>query len=237
MLRRGASGGRRRRRGAADDAVDVEETREAEPVGPGPYDVDDAPDDEVRRVDVGALRIPVVPGTQIQFQVDEASGRPLTVVVADGTSAMEMSVFAAPKSGKLWTDVRSEILESLRNNRGGELGHGQYGPEIRMRLTAANTGTMVPGRMIGFDGPRWFLRVVFTGKSGASPDAAPLLDEILQALVVVRGDEAMPVRDPLPLRLPREMTDPADGVEPGSATSERTKVTMPVRGVRMNEVR
>nr|MDT0667483.1 DUF3710 domain-containing protein [Micromonospora sp. DSM 115978] len=88
MLRRGASGGRRRRRGAADDGTDVDETQQAEPVGPGPYDVAEVPDDEVRRVDVGALRIPVVPGTQIQFQVDEASGRPLTVVVADGTSAM-----------------------------------------------------------------------------------------------------------------------------------------------------
>jgi hypothetical protein len=160
---------------------------------------------------------------------------------------MEMSVFAAPKTSRLWTDVRAEILESLRAKGGGELGHGPYGPEIRMRLAAANAGSpLVPARMIGFDGPRWFLRVVVTGKGGRDPGGAPLFDEVLESLVVVRGDEAMPVRDPLPLRLPREMTDPAggadgtdgaDGAEPGSATSERTKVTMPVRGVRMNELR
>jgi hypothetical protein len=241
MLRRG---GRRARRG--QDAPEPVEAEPAHRPGPpdGPYDAADEPDDGVRRVDVGALRIPMIPGTQVQFQVEEATGRPLSVVIADGTSAMELSVFAAPKSNGLWDDVRTEILDSLHAGNGfGEPGHGPYGTEILMRLPTGNPRETVPGRMIGFDGPRWFLRAVVTGKAGADSGAAPLLDEVLRTLVVVRGEEAMPVRDPLPLRLPREMTGaPADEGDdgpgpPGAPASRRERVQLPARGVRTSEIR
>jgi hypothetical protein len=197
--------------------------------------VADTPEDGVHRLDVGALRIPALEGLQVQFQVSEASGQPLSVVVTDGRSAMELQVFAAPKSRGLWDEVRAEILDALRAGSGApQTATGRYGTEIRMRLPAPNQGQPVPGRMVGIDGPRWFLRAVFTGPAAQNPAAAPRLDETLRRLVVVRGEDAMPVRDPLPLRLPREVTEHADGAP---AAVESTRPAMPVPGVRISETR
>lgn len=250
MLRRSGRGGRRRRRDASEPA----DTELAPPAsGPhipdGPYDAADEPDDGLHRLDFGALRIPVIDGVQVRFQVDEASGRPLAVAVTDGTSAMELSVCAAPKSSGLWEQMRTEILDSLRRGGGfGEPGRGPFGTEILMRLPGGNPRSPVPGRMIGIDGPRWLLRAVVTGKAGTDPGAAPLLDQVLRSLVVVRGDEAMPVRDPVPLHLPREVTGQHDGEPggpgtppgagaPGSSTSQSARAQMPARGVQMSELR
>ncbi len=248
MVRRGSRRGRRRRR---DTPVLADAELTPPDSGPhipdGPYDADQEPDDGIHRVDFGALRIPIIDGIQVRFQVDEASGQPLAVAVTDGTSLMELSVCAAPKSSGLWDEMRAEILDSLHASGGfGEPSRGAYGPEILMRLPGSTSRAPVPGRMIGIDGPRWLLRVVVTGKAGADPDAAPLLEDVLRSLVVVRGEEAMPVRDPLPLRLPREMTghhDDGPG-EPGAgapgttaSASQSARAQMPARGARMSELR
>lgn len=205
----------------------------------GPYDLEEAPDDELHRLDLGALRIPALPGVQVQFQVDEATGEPLTVVVTDGRSAMELSVFAAPKSRGLWDEVRAEIYETIEATGGTEAG-GAFGRELRMRLPTGQPGESVPARMIGVDGPRWFLRAVVTGVAGRDPGAAPLLDETLRQLVVSRGEGAMPVRDPLPLTLPREVAEHAEHAEgPGGSSASATsgRPQMPTPGVRTAELR
>ncbi|KLL11819.1 MULTISPECIES: DUF3710 domain-containing protein [Protofrankia] len=215
----------------------------------GPYDADEAPDDHVRRLDLGSLRIPMIDGVQVQFQVDQASGQLLTVTLTDGQSGMELSAFAAAKSAGLWDEVRAEIVDSLRAAAGtAEETDGFYGRELRLQLPTGTPGELVPGRMVGIDGPRWFLRVVFTGYAALDPTAAPPLVEALRRLVVVRGDQAMPLRDPLPLKLPREITDPhgSDGQsgpsEPGPDPREvvggvaTTTGRMPTPGVRIAEV-
>nr|WP_101831616.1 DUF3710 domain-containing protein [Frankia canadensis] len=202
----------------------------------GPYDVSEAPDDELHRLDLGALRIPALPGVQVQFQVDEATGEPLTVVVTDGRSAMELSVFAAPKSRGLWDEVRAEIFETIEASGGAEAG-GSFGRELRMRLPTGQPGESVPARMIGVDGPRWFVRAVVTGAAGRDPGSAPLLDETLRQLVVARGDGAMPVRDPLPLTLPREVADHPDGPGGSSESATSGRPQMPVPPVRTAELR
>ncbi|OAA28747.1 Protein of unknown function (DUF3710) [Frankia sp. EI5c] len=200
----------------------------------GPFDAAEAPEDDMHRLDLGALRVPALRGVQVQFQVEESTGRPLTIVVTDGRSAMELAVFAAPKTAPLWDEVRAEILETLRAS-GGVEGEGPFGPELRMRLPTNRPGETVPGRMIGIDGPRWFLRAVVTGAAGQDLSAGPLLDETLRRMVVVRGDEAMPVRDPLPLRLPKEVADQnSDGQPEGAAES---RPAMPAPGVRISETR
>ncbi|WP_131769956.1 DUF3710 domain-containing protein [Candidatus Protofrankia californiensis] len=213
----------------------------------GPYDADRAPADHVRRLDLGSLRVPVVDGVQVQFQIDQASGQLLTVTLTDGQSGMELSVFAAPKSIGLWDEVRVEIVDSLRAAAGAaEETGGPHGSELRLQLPTGTPGEFMPGRMVGIDGPRWFLRVVFTGYAALDPAAAPLLAEALRRLVVVRGDHAMPLRDPLPLKLPREVTDPhgsddqADPFDPDPRDATPgvavTAARMPAPGVRIAEV-
>jgi Protein of unknown function (DUF3710) len=43
---------------------------------------------------------------------------------------------------------------------------------------------------------------MLTGPAGADAEAAAALEEAFRRIVVVRGSEPMPVRDPLPLTLP-----------------------------------
>ncbi|TFE24503.1 DUF3710 domain-containing protein [Frankia sp. B2] len=227
------------RRGASEMDVPEKVTSRGSSEPDGPYDIAQAPDDDVYRLDLGSLRIPALDGMQVQFQVEESTGKPLTVLVTDGRSAMELSVFAAPKSRGLWDEVRAEILETIQGGGGSEA-DGRYGPELRMSLPTGRPGETVPGRMIGVDGPRWFLRAVVTGAAGQDPAAGPLLDAALRNLIISRGDGAMPVRDPLPLRLPKEATDHPDhpdgsGGPVASATSGRPE--MPVRGARIAEIR
>ncbi len=59
-------------------------------------------------------------------------------------------------------------------------------------------------RFTGVDGPRWFLRGLFTGAAADNPAAAAPLEALMREVVVVRGDHPMPPRDMLELRLPPE---------------------------------
>jgi hypothetical protein len=67
------------------------------------------------------------------------------------------------------------------------------------------------------------VRAVYQGPAAIDPTVAPPLVECLHNLVVDRGHEAMPVREPLPLRLPKEMEPDADGgVDTGGGTDGGT---------------
>ena len=74
----------------------------------GPYDADDV-DDTDGRVDLGALLVLPVEGTDLQLQVDDASGNVLSVLFAGPEGALELRVFAAPRNGDLWSEVRPQI--------------------------------------------------------------------------------------------------------------------------------
>jgi hypothetical protein len=58
------------------------------------------------------------------------------------------------------------------------------------------------------------VRGLFQGPAATDPDAAGILMECLYGLVVDRGLEAKPVREPLPLRLPRGAAEQALTEEP-----------------------
>ena len=64
-------------------------------------------------------------------------------------------------------------------------------------------------RFIGVDGPRWFLRGVLGGEAAMDRDAAAGLEALFRQIVVVRGENPMPPRDLLQLRLPKDSTPAA----------------------------
>jgi hypothetical protein len=76
-------------------------------------------------------------------------------------------------------------------------------------------------RFVGVDGPRWFLRGVFTGPAATDAAQAATLEEVLRGVVVVRGEEAMAPRDALPLRLPREAVHAAEQAAEEAAAAEQ----------------
>ncbi len=72
-------------------------------------------------------------------------------------------------------------------------------------------------RFVGVDGPRWMLRAVSAGPKETSAKAAEELRDIVRNTVVVRGEQPMPVRTPLPLSLPEQIAQHIEQAQTGSA--------------------
>ena len=177
----------------------------------GPWDVADAPENELVRIDLGGLRVPVPPETEVRVDLGP-DGEVVAATLVQGEGAVQVSAFAAPRSEGIWAEVAEEIAASLRASGGSATEQeGTFGPEL-----AALVPTEVPGqgimmqaaRFAGVDGPRWFLRALFTGRAAVDAEVAAPLEAALRDVVVVRGSEPMAVRDPLPLRLPADLPRP-----------------------------
>ena len=133
---------------------------------------------------------------------------------------MQLQAFAAPRTAGVWDDIRAEIAESVVA-QGGSVDEvpGTLGRELLARIPVrtpdGRTGHQ-PTRFAGIDGPRWFLRAVFTGPAAHDLDAAKSLEAVLRETVVARGAEAMAPRELLPLVLPRvDRGLEAEGGAPG----------------------
>ena len=205
-----------------------------EPSSPGgPFDIADLPDDGLPRVDLGALQMVVPDGLEVR--VDMQDQVVIAATVVDGNSAMQVHAFAAPRSAGIWTEVRDEIAESLRE-AGGSADHadGPFGAELHARVPVmpppgsppnAQASGLQPMRFIGVDGPRWFLRGLLTGPAATDPNQARRLLDVFRLTAVVRGGDAMAPREALPLRLPKEamgqMPTPEPPARPGLEMLER----------------
>ena len=205
----------------------------------GPWDSADAPEDQVNRLDLGGLRIPVPPDTEVRVDVD-AEGNIIAATLVRGASSMQVNVFAAPRTGGIWAEVREEMVASLREGGGrAEDFDGPYGVELHADIPSAASGqpaTVIPARFLGVDGPRWFLRALIVGPAASDRAQAAELEVALSDFVVHRGTEAMAVRSPLPLRLPREVTEQAAPAEPPAA-GDAPSLELPRRGPEITERR
>ncbi len=143
--------------------------------------------------------------------------QPIAATVVHGTSSLQVLAFAAPRHSGIWDEVRTEIAESVRTD-GGKVDEVKtdFGTELHARVR----GEVTPGqvteqqlRFVGFDGPRWFLRGVFSGPAATHSSQAQVLETVLTSTVVVRGTDPMAPRDPLQLRLPREAGAARDAAE------------------------
>ncbi len=166
----------------------------------GPYDLSEAPDDDIERLDLGALRIPAIAGVEIQLQAG-SDGQVQQVMLVHDDSKLQLGVFAAPRTEGIWDEVRAMLRTSMaQNGARQEDTTGDYGPELKARVRDGSSH--VDLRHIGVDGPRWFVHAVFIGAAAADPTRAGPLLGVLRGLVVDRGMDARPVREALPLRLP-----------------------------------
>lgn len=173
----------------------------------GPYDGQLAPDDGVERLDLGSLRIPAIEGVEVRVQADP-DGMIQQVVLVHDDSALQVGAFAAPKSEGIWREVREEILESMAaDGVQAREAEGAYGVELQAQATTPQGPVAL--RFVGVDGPRWMIRAVFQGAAAVDPGRGALLTRCLEGIIVERGNDARPVREPLPLRLPKEMAEHA----------------------------
>lgn len=212
----------------------------ARPVSPatGPLDSGDPDVPTEGYLDLGGLRVPARKDLKIRLDVDKASGTVAAVTVQADASSVQLTAFAAPRSGGVWDDVRPEIVKAVSTGGGSaQEREGSFGTEIVARVPA----TLPDGRKVlqvqrfcGVDGPRWFVRAVFSGPEVLQSVGATLPDELaarsrgddLEALVrrtvVVRGTDPMAPREPLPLRVPesaRRVPHPAAAPSATPATA------------------
>lgn len=216
--------------GLDTEALDATEWRTHGPFEVGELDGAD-PDDDAPRIDLGSLVISPVPGSELRLQVNEAQDIVSAMLVlpvhgpgADGvtpevvaSSALELSAYAAPRSGGLWAELRDEISEAAVEVGGSaELASGPFGVELRRLLpvtTPDGEQGYQPSRMWVAEGQRWLLRGIVYGQAAiTADDEDPAVAAVLAAfrdVVVRRGDEAMAPGDLLPMTIPADL-QPAD---------------------------
>jgi hypothetical protein len=221
-----------------DAAPEGEDGAEPAEVGrpEGPWDFVDAPALEPERLDLGSLRVPVLPDTDVRLEVNP-EGEVVAATLVHGESALQLNAFAAPRREGIWQEVRVEIRDAL-NGGGGQAteAEGVFGSELRASVPAEVPGQGVvlsPARFIGVDGPRWFLRGLVTGPAAHDDAAFAPLVEAFRQVAVDRGDEAMVVREPLPLRLPADAVQAAEE----AAAEQGQALSMPERGPEITEIR
>lgn len=188
-----------------DDEPDYQEPAGTPRAEGGPWDAAE-PFPAQERVDLGSLQVPVGPEHEIQLVMAEQHGAWVTVKHRD--SEVQIQAFAAARRSALWDEVRAEIAAEV-NTAGGrsQESEGSFGVELLAQVPI-EPGQPASGlrlvRFVGVDGPRWFLRGLFTGPAADGGEQAGLLEQVLRDVVVVRGDHPVPPREILELRLPPE---------------------------------
>jgi hypothetical protein len=162
-------------------------------------------------VDLGSLQVPVGPEHEIQLVMAEQHGAWVTVRYRE--SEVQIQAFAAARRDSLWDDVRAEIAAEVDTAGGrSQETEGSFGIELIAQVPA-EPGQPASGmrlvRFVGIDGPRWFVRGLFSGpaadgSASEGREQAGLLEEVLRDVVVVRGEHPVPPREILELRLPPE---------------------------------
>ena len=200
----------------------------------GPFDAaEDFP--ELNRLDLGALKVPVVDGMQVRLDTDDDSQRVLAVTLIHEGGGIQLQAFATPRSEGLWNTVRRQLATGV-TSQGGEASelHTSLGKELAVEVPA-KTEDGRPGkramRFAGVDGPRWFVRAVFSGKAVTDEEIRSELSALFRGVVVDRGHEAMAPRELIVLTAPQ--------VEGDSETKDEDKDELNPfeRGPEITEVR
>ena len=184
--------------------------REEVDLSDGPYDSASAPTRD--EMDFGSLRLVPTEDIELRLDVDETSQTltGMTAVFGEvSTSAVQLQVFAAPKTTGVWYGIRREIAEAIVAGGGtAEEVDGPLGTELHVRMPSQGPDgrtTFSPARFVGVDGPRWFLRAVLSGDAAIDDEAASRAMEFVRTVVVHRGSDPRAPRELLELTLPPEL--------------------------------
>ncbi|MGY2026559.1 DUF3710 domain-containing protein [Nocardia gipuzkoensis] len=175
---------------------------------PGPYDYDEVAElletVSEQRLDLGSVLLPVPPGGQLQVEMTP-EGQPQAVHLATEHGRITVAAYAAPKTSGQWRLVAADLADSLRKDGARvSIENGPWGRELLALTEGADL------RFIGVDGYRWMVRLVAAGPSGAANDGSPLVKAaraVLSETVVRRGEDPLPVREPLPVVLPQQLSE------------------------------
>lgn len=202
---------RLRRKAEVPPETTAEPLADAELLTRGPLDADDLDleDDPTfaEHIDLGGLLVAPPPdGVDLRLQVDEDTGTVLAVVLAAEDGALELRPFASRRGGDLWAEIRPGIAsETARHGGTATERTGEFGTELVCMVpvtTPDGQPATQPSRVIGVNGPRWFLRATLLGLPAVEPEKAGVWEDVIRSTVVRRGAGAMPPGESLPLSLP-----------------------------------
>lgn len=203
----------------------VEDTQELVPEGEpgvdrdwerqfdGPYDISERPEPK-GMVNLGAVRVPAVPGMEMRLDAEKGSSRIVGVTCTIGSSKLQVQAFAAPRSEGLWDEIREGLAEGISSAGGSSQvdPDGVIGKELVARVPGRDASGRVafaPNRFIGVDGPRWFLRAVINGPAAGDAKQLAAIRTFLRQVVVDRGSEPRPPREVLALTPPKGVVEEA----------------------------
>lgn len=197
-------------------------------------------DDDTDYLNLGAIWLRGSQGMELRLEVNEQEQQITGVTAVVGDSAVQLQAFAAPRTEGVWIDIRNEIAASIVDAGGtAEVLTGDFGEELLTRMPQAGPDgrtVFMPARFVGVDGPRWFLRAVVSGRAAIEPAAAEAVHDVIRTAVIDRGDDAMPPRELLPLRLP-EAEGAAQAAEQGEQEAAGNDLSPFERGPEITEVR
>ncbi|WP_415632079.1 DUF3710 domain-containing protein [Propionibacterium sp.] len=180
----------------------------------GPFDISevDLDADDVERLDFGCLVLTPFDGMQLQLQVNQQTQEVQAILILEGQSVLELSLFAAPSDRVMLGQVRDEMLANTSKDGGTfTLSKGPFGTEVR-RVVPITTPDGQHGYHVSrtwfAQGPRWLLRGVVMGEAGLSEGSdgpGELLYEFFANTVVRRGDRPMVPGDLITLSLPESL--------------------------------
>ena len=180
--------------------------------GPFDYEEVDLEADDVDRLDLGTLILTPTEGMELRLQMSEETQQVTSAMILLGDSALELTLFAAPRTGGMWADVRAEAISATEEMGGSAiLAKGPFGTELRRLITVrAQDGTegYQPSRTWVAEGPRWMLRGVVYGQASMADGIeapADVIHDIFCNLVVRRGNDAKAPGDIVSLELPEAL--------------------------------
>lgn len=206
----------------------------------GPWDVSEL-DTSEGYLDLGGMLIKSNPGLNLRLEADQKTQQVIAATMQVGGGTLQVQAFAAPKSSGIWDDIRKEISESVRRQGGQvEVSDGPLGRQIVSRVPAqtpdGRQGYRI-ARFVGVDGPRWFLRGVFSGDAVLPGDSATVMEDVFRSVVVNRGSDPMPPRDLLPMKVPQNIQDAAAAQrEAEEQVARQARLEVPRRGPEITEI-
>lgn len=155
----------------------------------GPYQ-GSHPDSDQQFVSFGTLDIPAVDGMHYTPSVDEL-GRIHTLSLIVNRQCVELTLFAAPKSGGLWMTTYDDLNSSARKRGFHTFAlTGIWGKELLLR--PSDPGMDIPYLFAGIEGRGWLLRVVYFGAAAENPQVRASLDAVVANCVIHRDNKMRP---------------------------------------------
>ena len=120
----------------------------------GPWDSADAPDDGVQRIDLGSIRLPGLPGTDLRVELNPQQ-KVVGATLRAGDSLLQVAAFAAPRADGIWDSVRDGPAdERVRPGRVAARGRGPLRPRARRHDPGPAAGAAGAGDRAAAGPPR-----------------------------------------------------------------------------------